>query len=95
MKKNCKICLKHDRNHHAEDCLYCMQSDIRTIPKLLYNYFSKDDWDDGTTWPSIVQVNGKYYIKKYEAGRFGDIGQSHYEDLECNCVHLNLEELIK
>lgn len=93
MKKDCETCLKHDRNHHAVDCLYCMRADTRTIPTLLCKYFSKNNYDAGTSWPRIVKVNGTYFIKKYES--FGEIGSSHYEALDYNCVHLDLEELIK
>ena len=26
MKKDCEKCIKNDRNHHAEDCIYCMKN---------------------------------------------------------------------
>ena len=44
MKKDCEECIKHDRNHHAADCLYCIKFHeqlAENIPKVAEDFLVK------------------------------------------------------
>lgn len=64
---------------------------------MLREHFRRDPWDDGRSWPSLVMVNGEFYMKIMEPGYCGNPGYSHYEHVDKNAIYttISLDELAK